>query len=92
MRWPQTVAAILGRYQRRRRCLVPVTAADVYGDARAAQDLILRYATVTLMREICDRKGITKRTRAAVAAIEGEIVARLPARIEELEGRVKRLR
>ena len=61
-------------------------------DARPAQDLILRYATVTLMREICDRKGITKRTRAAVAAIEGDIVARLPARIEELEGHVKRLR
>lgn len=35
MKQAQAVAAILSRYQRRNRCLVPVTATDVYADAIA---------------------------------------------------------
>lgn len=40
-------------------------------DKRPAQDLILRYATVMLMREICAEKGIVKITRRAVAQHRG---------------------
>lgn len=57
-------------------------------DDRPAQDLILRYATVMLMREICAEKGIIKTTRAAVAGIESEIRDRLPARIDALNCKV----
>lgn len=59
---------------------------------RPAQDLILRYSTVMLMREICTEKGIPKNTRSAVAAIEHEILQRLPARIKDLNFKVDKLR
>ncbi|MBU2868957.1 hypothetical protein KO497_18470 [Pacificibacter marinus] len=59
---------------------------------RPAQDLIIRYSTVMLMREICEEMGIPKNTRRAVAAIEHEILLRLPARINELNFKVDRLR
>lgn len=61
-------------------------------DDRPAQDLTLRYATVMLMREICAERGLTKATRRAVAAIEGEIHKRLQRRIDELNLKVDQLR
>lgn len=57
-------------------------------DERPAQDLILRYATVMLMREIFAEKGIVRKTRPAVARIEGEIHKRLSARIDALNCKV----
>jgi transposase InsO family protein len=57
-------------------------------DERPAQDLLLRYATGILMREICEEKGITKITRSAVFGIEGEIQKRLQARIDLLNHEV----
>ncbi|KMK67568.1 hypothetical protein IMCC21224_112439 [Puniceibacterium sp. IMCC21224] len=59
---------------------------------RPAQDLILRYATVMLMREICSEQGFQKITRSVVTSIEGKILARLPARIRELNLRADTLR
>ncbi|QQM30016.1 hypothetical protein JET14_17260 [Martelella lutilitoris] len=55
---------------------------------RPAQDLILRYASVTLMREICDEKGIITKTRREIRKIEAEILTRLPHRIDELNAKV----
>lgn len=57
-------------------------------DDRPAQDLILRYATVTLMREICAEKGITRITRSAVKSLEAEITERLQPRIDLLTDKV----
>lgn len=57
-------------------------------DDRPAQDLLLRYASVILMRELCNEKGITKITRAAVVALEDEILERLPARLDVLNDTV----
>lgn len=61
-------------------------------DDRSAQDLILRYATVTLMREICAEKGIRKITRSAVTQIENEIFRKLQLRLDLLNGKVEKLR
>jgi transposase InsO family protein len=61
-------------------------------DDRSAQDLILRYATVTLMREICAEKGIRKITRPAVTQIENEIFQKLQLRLDLLNGKVEKLR
>lgn len=61
-------------------------------DDRSAQDLILRYATVTLMREICAENGIRKTTRSAVAQIENSIFKRLQPRVDLLNGKVAKLR
>lgn len=61
-------------------------------DDRSARDLILRYATVTLMREVCDEKGIRKITRPAVTKIEVDIFQKLQPRIDLLNGKVEKLR
>lgn len=61
-------------------------------DDRQAKDLILRYASVTLMREICVEKEIVKKTRRAIEKLEHEILKRLPDRIDLLLGKVDRLR
>ena len=61
-------------------------------DDRQAKDMILRYASVTLMREICFEKGITKKTRRAIEKLESEILKRVPDRIDLLLGKVDLLR
>ncbi len=59
---------------------------------RPARDLILRYATVTLMREIALERGVTHPSRNKVKALEAEILNRLPGRIDLLTGKVDLLR
>lgn len=59
---------------------------------RPANDLILRYATVILMREIAQEKKLGRPTRRQVQMLEPEILKRLPARIDLLNGKVDRLR
>lgn len=57
-------------------------------DDRPAQDLILRYATVMVMRELCAEKGISRITRSAVKELEPEINKRLQPRIDLLTDKV----
>lgn len=57
-------------------------------DDRPAQDLILRYATVTVMRELCAEKGIIRITRSAVKKLEAEITELLQPRIDLLTDKV----
>ncbi|MGJ8545243.1 MAG: hypothetical protein ACSHWZ_07340 [Sulfitobacter sp.] len=61
-------------------------------DDRQARDLILRYASVSLMREICIEKEIFKKTRRVIEKLEPEVLKRLPDRIDLLLGKVDRLR
>ncbi|MFN4153493.1 MAG: hypothetical protein ACK4HF_02460 [Paracoccaceae bacterium] len=61
-------------------------------DSGPAQRLILRYATVMLMREICAKNSVEKITRAAVTAIEDEILEKLQDRIDTLNFKVDSLR
>ena len=61
-------------------------------DERQAKDMIVRYASVTLMREICFERNIVKKTRAQIEKLEPEILARLPAEVKKLLCKVDRLR
>ncbi|KIN72868.1 hypothetical protein [Sulfitobacter guttiformis] len=61
-------------------------------DESPAQDLILRFASVMLMREICQERGILKRTRSEIKGIESVILRKLPGRIAQLSGTIEKLR
>ena len=61
-------------------------------DDRQANDLIVRYASVILMRELCVKKGIVKKTRVQIEKLEKEILVELPDRVSLLLGKVNRLR
>lgn len=59
---------------------------------RPANDLILRYATVILMRELAKERDLGRPSRRQVRALEPEILRLLPGRIDLLTGKVDRLR
>lgn len=61
-------------------------------DDGPAQDLLLRFASVMLMREICKERGMIKQSRSEVKGIEPEILRRLPGRIAQLRGETETLR
>lgn len=59
---------------------------------KPAHELIVRYATVELMREIAKERSLHRPTRSKVRTLEPEIFKRLPDRIDLLTGKVDRLR